>query len=72
MARPAQNQGPRPSEQLMPFTTGFMVPRRPYSVTKPGMPDLLKEGVKPVSERGPAEQTRTRSAVCCALASVGS
>jgi O-methyltransferase domain/Dimerisation domain len=73
MATPVQTQGPQPEDQLMQFATGFMVSAALYSVTKLGIPDLMKGGVKPVSELaracGANEDAVYR--VMRALASVG-
>jgi hypothetical protein len=73
MATPVQNRGPQPSEQLMQFATGYMVSAALYSVTKLGMPDLLKHGPKSARELADACAANEDAVyrVLRALASVG-
>lgn len=73
MATPGQSQGPQPAELIMQLGTGFMVTAALYAVTRMGIPDLLKDGAKPVREltaaRGANEDAVYR--VMRALASAG-
>src|SRR5262249_18499523 len=46
MSTPASGKGPEPGEVLMQFATGHIVSAALHSVTKLGIPDLLRTGPK--------------------------
>jgi hypothetical protein len=50
MSTPGRVQGPQPTEQLMQLATGYIVSSALYTVTKLGIPDLLKNGAKSAQE----------------------
>src|SRR5215475_5177921 len=73
MATAAHTPEIHPSEQMIQFATGFMVSSAVYTVTKAGIPELLKD--KPKSARELAEKSGNNEdalyRIMRALASVG-
>ena len=73
MVTAAQKQEIHPAEQMIQFATGFMVSSAVYSVTKAGIPDLLRDGAKSAQElaknSGSNEDALYR--IMRALASIG-
>jgi hypothetical protein len=73
MSTPVRAEGPKPTEQLMQFATGYIVSAALYTATKLGIPDLLKGGAKSTRDlaAGCGAQEEALYRVLRALASVG-